>query len=248
MTDGGSDQNFYPRAPITQAVFEIRFSENIPEDRQQHVSGKIRTRYANLTAEEQYEGTLDFQLQSSAFRRVGPLLRHTTSDLTDGLVIGANTVVWHRLAPYMGWKPLIERIAPELKIVLKALSGRSVARLGLRYVNRIDVPPSSDGLVHFEDYLNYKVDSGSILEPCLSYSWAVRGFSAEDQLSALVQSSTIDPEIPGLNAFTFDIDICSETDVPQSSDAILDKLERMRFYKNAIFEAGITDKARELYA
>ncbi|WP_162184713.1 TIGR04255 family protein [Sphingomonas hengshuiensis] len=237
----------YSSPPIIEAVIEVRFGEPAKDTRLLKASDWLKPRYSNVSIEEQIEANVDFPTRHAEFVSGGRRYRHSSDDLADAVVLSHTGVAWTRLAPYEGWDQFLSRASQELKSVLKALASPRLTRIGLRFINRIDVPSDIDGLAHYEEYINYRIEAGPLMEPSMGYQWLIRSHHSNHNLIAILQSATVPPEIPGTSAFTLDIDIASVENVPQSSDTVSEKLGHMRELKNDIFEAGITEKARELY-
>lgn len=238
----------FSRPPILEATIEFRFADLINGPKLKKASDRLAGRYGSVRSEEKMEAKLDFAGRSAEFLPVTPSYRHTSDDQTDILTLTNSAVGWSRLAPYEGWQKFSERVVRELEIVEKAWGARKIQRLGMRYINRIDVPRSSDGLFHYEDYLAYKLVMGPLLDPQSGYQWLVRKDLLERQLVVIVQSAIVEPELPGTLAFTLDIDVSTELDISQRHGDILIKLEDMRMLKNEIFEAGLTPLSRKLFA
>lgn len=241
----GTAEILYPRSPILEAVIELRYSE-VSGERVIKAGAALQARYNARVDELLVEGNLDFATKTSKFRDVTPKVSLSSSDQTDSFNVTANNAVWSRLAPYEGWQPFFGRVAEEMPKVLKALGHPKLTRIGLRYVNRIDIP-IRDNLGHHEEYLSYRIDAGEMLEPHDGFKWALQKEFPARGMGAVVRSSTEVGEIPDVGAVMFDIDISIMVDVPSKSDDILNRLSDMRVLKNEIFEAGITDKARELF-
>jgi uncharacterized protein (TIGR04255 family) len=245
--DERSDLGRYSKPPILEVVIELRFSEPVSAVRVKHAGERMAGRYANQAEQEQIEAVANFDTRTAEFKVVGQMVHHTSSDQTELLSISTANLAWAKRAPYDGWDAFIARVTAELGPVLKALHHPSFARLGLRYVNRIDVPYGDDGLTRYEDYINYKIEAGPFLEPSSGYTWVIRSYRPNENLHVTLQSAVVAPEISGTGAFTFDIDVAAETGIPKDVDALMLRLETMRVLKNQIFEAGITERARELY-
>lgn len=241
----GTAEILYPRSPILEAVIELRYSD-VSAQKVMKAGSSLQSRYDARLDELLVEGNLDFGAKTSTFRDVTPKVSLSTSDQTNAFNVTATNAVWARLAPYEGWQPFIDRVKEEMPKILKALGNPKLTRIGLRYVNRIDVP-IRDNLGHHEEYLSYRIDAGSFLEPHDGYKWTLQKEFPDRNMGAVVRSSTARGEIPDVGAVMFDIDISVLVDVPSKSDEILKRLCDMRQLKNEIFEAGITDKARELF-
>lgn len=240
-----TEEAFYPRAPILEAVVELRFP-TVPMANARKAVSSVKTQYDSYTEEMQVEGKLDFQSKSASFKELGPKLKCASSDQTNGYVVTTEAVVWYRLAPYDGWPSFYRRIAQEMPKVLKALGNPEITRIGTRYVNRIDFP-IRDELAYHEDYLKFRIDGGQMLDVHNGFQWTVQKTFPDLGLNATIQSGTAQSEIPGHSAVFFDIDVYRQLEVPRKSDDILICLDVMRLLKNDIFEAGITDEARNLF-
>jgi uncharacterized protein (TIGR04255 family) len=64
---------------------------------------------------------------------------------------------------------------------------------------------------------------------------------------ALINETIIDPAVPGVVSVVLDIDIFCTDDIPDTEEDIWTFFELLRERKNNVFEACITDKARELF-
>ena len=123
---------------------------------------------------------------------------------------------------------------------------QEISRIGVRYVNRIDIPVSGPVLEQ-EEFLNVYPKLPDILGPMNAY--AVQAvLSIKDIGCKLTLNSAVVPS-PILDhaSFLFDQDIAREIDPPQSDDAISGLLNEIRIRKNKVFETCITDRARALF-
>lgn len=244
MLDDHDDMN-YARPPITEAVLELRFGD-VGAQKVRKAGAAMKSRYENSVEDMLTEGKLDFNTRTSTFRDVSPRFVLSSDDQTDGFSITGTNAVWVRRAPYEGWGPFYARVEHQLPRVLKALGYPKITRMGLRFVNRIDFPVR-DGLGYHEDYLTFNIDGGPLLEPHNGYKWILQKDFPELHMAALVQSATVEPELPNHLSILFDIDVYATVDAPSKSDDILSALCNMRKLKNKIFEAGVTDEARKLF-
>jgi uncharacterized protein (TIGR04255 family) len=245
MVDSPSAQ-LYAFPPIVEAIFELRLGEEVAQSKLKKAQDWIANRYPVRLVENIVETRLDFPTRSATFVDKPPMYKNASSDQTDALTLAGGSIGWTRRAPYEGWDQFYGRISADLLLISKAIGSVPVSRLGLRYVNRIDVR-TTGAIAYYEDYLKYKIDHGPLLEPTESFQWLLVKSFPDRGLKAMVQSAGVEPEIPGTLAFAFDIDVFRDVEVPQKDTDILNLLPAMRTLKNEIFEAGITDRARELY-
>ncbi|MDR7153279.1 uncharacterized protein (TIGR04255 family) [Sphingobium xenophagum] len=245
MTEAKEDV-LYPRAPIVEAVMELRF-EDVAVSRLRNAADAIQAQYENRETDKLFEGNLNFEARSSSFKEISDRFRFSSWDQTDLLILTSQAAIWSRLAPYEGWAQFCGRIAEQLPKIYKNLGRPKLTRLGLRYINRIDVPLGADNVGYHENYLTFRIVADDILDPTDGFQWALtKKFPAQD-LAVNVQSANVVSELPRHSAVSFDIDVFTLVDVPNQVDDILEKLGDMRRLKNEIFETGITDEARKLF-
>ncbi len=126
---------------------------------------------------------------------------------------------------------------------------RKAIRLGVRYVNQIDVPTD---YIEITDYLRTAISISPFLPQGLS-SYFLQAtiplpmFDAE----ATVTSTFVPPRIPGGVSLVLDIDCWRPVDFVfepgrNGLEAIRDGLDILRDAKNFVFEACITDATRGL--
>ncbi|MFN3475811.1 MAG: TIGR04255 family protein [Blastomonas sp.] len=240
-----TDDFRYVSAPIIEAVVELRYPD-VSLEKIRRCSDVLSNHYDNRVEENQIEGNLDFSKRSAKFRDLPPKIKLTSSDQVDAFTITINNATWTRLAPYENWTNFFLRIKNDLPKFLKSLGHPPISRIGMRYINRIDFP-MQDGVGYHEDYLKYQLVTSPILDPNNGFTWTLQKDFTDLDLTAVVKSATVKPEIPGYGAVLFDIDV-SRLEISGSKyEAIIDALCDMRQLKNKIFEDGISEKARMLF-
>jgi len=237
----------YARPPIVEAVFELRFASPVSENRSQRACDRLAKEYTKSSVKKLADVKVDFNTQQATFVNTHTNFQLSSSDLADIYAVSANSMLWARRAPYEGWEKFSSKFGAELPQVMKVLGDPQIARIGLRYVNRIDVRLDNE-LAHYEDFLKFRIQHDDILDPATSFQWTLVKEFTDTGLKVLVQSASVEPEIPGYAAFSFDIDVFCDSNPPSKAIDILLRVKEMRVLKNKIFEAGITDKAREYYS
>jgi uncharacterized protein (TIGR04255 family) len=233
----------YPAPPIVEAVIQIRFADRLAKSAAAKTLKKLRVQYAHVVDGEVVGINVNLDNRTTDFTP-NPRTRLASDDQADVLVIEPNALTWSRLAPYCGWNSLIQRVKRDFQLVHTASGYRKVERLGVRYVNRVDVPLSDDSVSYYEEYIDAHIRLPEFLEPTDGYGWRVEKHFIQEGMLAIIQSASGDPVIPGTGPFIFDIDVISKTEIPAKADDMFAKLEKMRDLKNKIFELSMTDKAR----
>jgi uncharacterized protein (TIGR04255 family) len=233
----------YRAPPIIEAVIQFTFAEPLTDGDFNRVAKRFGREYENGQRLERRDAHVDLPNRSTRFE-AKPLMRLSSSDEADILTIQVESLSWARLAPYEGWDPFVARASRDFEILHKILGYRKLTRIGVRYINRLDVP--RDGpIVRYEDYLKINIAIPEQWETIQNYGWRFeKDFNG---LRAIVQSAIAEPEVPETGAFILDIDVINLGDVPARSDALFTSLGEMRMLKNEIFETSITEKARESF-
>lgn len=235
----------YTAPPIIEAVIDIQFFEPLSEAKMRKVVGKLRREYPHEQAQQDLLAQFDISTQETKVHST-PVVRLTSPDQADLVIVGPAKFTSARLAPYVNYMHFASRFLRDYEVINEAVGLRKIARIGLRYINRIDVP-EREGVVHYEEYLAINLPLPEFLDPVNSYGWRVEKLFKEESLIAIVQSATVAPEVPGTGAFILDIDIIAKDNLPFKINDLVAKLEKMRAMKNAIFELSIHERARESF-
>ena len=120
-----------------------------------------------------------------------------------------------------------------------------VTRLAVRYVNRLDLPlPVAD----LKEYLRTVPEVSSDLPQNLAgYFMQLRIPQVDIKSLLLLNQAIIDPAKPGVASVVLDNDVFRDDDPPTDEQGVGDFFEVLRKRKNDVFEACITDRARELF-
>lgn len=240
----------YKHAPITEAVIEIKIDSSLDQAGVEKASAKFRAHYPQDQRIQNVKVALLLapRTRSNPKTQVDRNLGHrrSSSDLTQLLVLFPSSLMVSQLAPYPGWDQFYRRFCRDWRIWKKAVGFKTISRIGVRYINRIDIPVLGNNVEH-ETYLNVYPKLPDIIGHVGGY--AVQAVSSfEDVGCKLTLNSAVVPA-PILDhvSFIVDQDIVREIDPPQSDRAIFQLLNEIRTKKNAVFEACITDRAREIF-
>ncbi len=252
MSSANSSTHFdggYKRPPIVEAVIEFRMAELLPPDDVEKMRQKFSVNFPNILRINQTQ--IQFHDLSGE-----PIVNQTPSGyrMTDleGLnivVITGQNISISRIAPYSGWDTfstaalsIFERFRDEIGYV-------RIGRIGVRYVNRIDIPvQASSEVVRLERYVRIQPQYPESDLPALSAFTMQTVFNlAESRCMAAVNVASVPAPFPQFMSMILDIDIGRNENVPQRRDGIRGLLDTMRNEKNRIFEVSITDTTRELF-
>lgn len=240
----------YNRPPITEAVIEIRFEQPLPKDLVDAVHKRLKAGYEFSDQLSKIDFTLDVTQVQATVDSANNGYKLTNADRTDILQIMPGSFACSRFAPYNGWENFRDRVASDWKKWKRAVGYRKIQRVGVRYINRIDIPTANNEEIKIEDYLMVypqypELDAMAVLS---NYTMQLVGPLGEDDLNLTINSRAVLSPLVGYSSLLLDIDVVREVDVPQKDDEIWTVLDAMRVHKNRIFESCVTDNARKLFA
>ena len=156
-----------------------------------------------------------------------------------------NGFSFSRLAPYQTWQQLRNE-AKTLWESYRQIVGAAlpVVRLGLRYVNQLDLPqPVRD----FRDFIRSYPEISSDLPQQLAGFFMQVQIPQEDIGAMLVLSEVmVPPARPDVVSLVLDIAVFMQGLKLESDDEVWSAMEVLRVRKNLIFEGCITNNTREL--
>jgi uncharacterized protein (TIGR04255 family) len=237
----------YKRPPVTEALIEIRLESPIEGDLLDGIKTELVKEYplASRTVAVNLEVNLQLMETAPKVLQQAQGYRLTALDGASLVTIAPNSLATSRLAPYEGWEPFNASARRNWAIWRKVAGWRKVARLGVRYVNRIDVPGDN---VQISDYSCFSLTVPSLGLPAMA-SFAINASMplGKDDCGLILNSGSTASPLVKTTSFILDIDISRETGLPQNEDDLWQLADRIRVHKNAVFEACVTDRARELF-
>jgi uncharacterized protein (TIGR04255 family) len=242
----------YKRPPITEAVIALAFSEAIePRD-----LAKADGNFTKLYPHHQDTRNLDLQVlmppprpeiaPDTTIRKDEMGHRRSSNDQTQIVILWPTTFVFSQLAPYPGWDDFFERFVRDWGLWRKVVGYRKISRVGVRYINRIDIPIMGD-VIRYEEFLNLYPQIPDELGPVFAYGIQTQLACPEIDGRITINSASVPSPMLGYASLMFDQDIYKETNIPQTENGLYELLNQIHIKKNAVFEASITDRARELF-
>jgi uncharacterized protein (TIGR04255 family) len=243
------DKQSYRRPPITEAVIGIRIVASVVDKAQQKVVGRLKGDYPHSQPLREVriklggtEGPIELEHKSQGYRL-------TNDDQTDVVLVVPDGVTIARLAPYPGWEGLRDRAQAVWKTWRDLTPHHAIARIGIRYINRIDIPVDRRPSIRLEDYIKLHpqippIGSG----PILGYMMQVTLPTHDPKWRATITSAQVmPPPVPEHMSLLLDVDVSRTEDFSVNDGELWSVIDQARDIKNAIFEGCITDKARRLF-
>lgn len=241
----------YARPPIVEAVIERRFANPVNFEVVNAIRRKFEGAYPAIVQ------TAEFALEISAPGEV-PELRHSplgykmvSQNGLAAIIVSTQVVAFTRLAPYPGWSEFRAGGAEVFKVSREVTGYVPIARLGVRFINRLDIPMGSDAtptFVKMDDYILVRPEFPDSLTPHTTGCTLQCVFEAQvpDCLCTMTVA-TVQSPVPGHSSIVFDIDIGRNINVPQNEAGIQELLDLIRVEKNRIFETSLTARMKELF-
>jgi uncharacterized protein (TIGR04255 family) len=240
----------YERAPIAEAIIEVR-CELAPEvtlDDLAKVADSAQFTAAGpaIQISGRVEVSQDGIKGDTSGQQIGHVFRRN-----DGLRLiqsRLNGFSYSILPPYERWETFCSEAWAAWLEYQRIIHPLKATRLGVRYVNRIDVPQN---IIEIKDYLRTAID----ISPYLPQMMAGYFMQAVVPLprfnaTATITSTVVPPPSPDFSSLILDIDTWRDIeisfDLPGANEDIRTQLEALREAKNQVFEACITDATRGL--
>lgn len=241
----------YDHPPITEAVIAINFKSTIGFDELTSISKKFQKEYPQSQAISNVSFTVDVDGDGSAV----PTPKNTqnqkgwrlsSGDMTEILVMWPQSFTISQLAPYVGWDKFLERFVRDWKKFKRHAGQKEISRIGVRYINRIDIPVTGD-IVEHEKYLNVFPKLPNSLTPL--HAFAVQSALKLQDIGCdlLINSAAVPSPVLDRASFMLDLDIFRAVELPQSDQDIYNLLDEIRKKKNKVFEQCISNRARKLF-
>jgi uncharacterized protein (TIGR04255 family) len=243
----------YAHAPIVEAVIELQcdLPANTTIADLSRICDAIKADYPKKA--EIQESTLEVQAgpppsTNSAQRHVGYKLdSQDDKQIVQIRMLASGTsgsFAFSRLAPYDRWETFRAE-GYRLWGKYRDLFNPRIKRVGVRYINRIDIPSSGSGGVNLDDYFLAAPRIPAALPQLMTgYFMRLQVPMNDGVLLVLTQSEAAPPD-PSFVSSLLDIDVSVQDENLDEASAWT-RIDGLRDDKNMVFEACITNTVREL--
>lgn len=243
----------YRRPPITEAVIEFRMAKEITRDQEKKIVQRLQKDFPHSQETDEY--AIVFNPKKHASSGMAPVdkrhkaVRLTSDDQTDIAIVTLNGVTSARLAPYLGWEAFIEQAQKVWSAWQKVVNSNLIQRIGVRFINRIDIPFTSDNKFELNDYLNFYPETPSLsTEPMKNFFIQVSTTTDNPYWETQITSTRANPQpIPKHASLLLDIDIFRVAEISSKEPDLWEIVGEARDIKNNLFQRCITKKSEELF-
>ncbi len=246
MVTSESISQAYSSPPITEAVISVVFDSNINKKTIDSANVKFQRYYSKSDSLSHVNVNLDMANHQSKIDQQDSGYRLSTEDMTQLLLLQESSFTVSQRAPYPGWDVFFDRFVRDWKVWKRVVKHKKIKRIGVRYINRLDIP-AEEATVVDEEYLNFYPKIPEVFSPLIGYKLQC-ALPLESGTSQLQLNSAVVPSpLLGHISIILDQDIIRLVDVPQKDEDIFKLLSDIRHQKNEVFESCITEKARRLF-
>jgi uncharacterized protein (TIGR04255 family) len=238
-------------APITEALidFRIKIKEGFDVGQIEKLYDVISGEYPDKKARHRLEGRFEFKKGEKPISLSNEIVDEfvfTSTDQKQVFQARIDGFTFNRLKPYDKWESFRDE-AVKLWRLFKELISPEIVRVGLRYINKFDIPLFPQPLRDFNEYLTAApIVPEGLPQGVSSFLTRVVIQNPEIDAAAIITQAfeqIIDPKfIP----IILDIDTFKQKDRIDEEEAWQD-LEELRQFKNEIFFSSITERTKELF-
>jgi uncharacterized protein (TIGR04255 family) len=235
----------YKRAPIVEAIIELQCQ--LPPETTitelDRMCEKVKATYPKKNVVVHGRAQFGPDVNSSAVQQqIG--YRLDSEENRQIVQVRLDTFAFSRLAPYDRWETFREAAQPLWQVYRELFSPR-IDRVGVRYINRIDIPSESAEGINLDDYfLTAPKISPELPQRMTNYFMRLQ-VPMKSGVSAIVTQTGAPAPGPGLVSTILDIDLFFQEEGLDERVAWT-RIEELRHDKNRVFEACITDRVRDL--
>jgi uncharacterized protein (TIGR04255 family) len=147
----------YSHPPITEAVIELRVHPEVSQNEQEKIVRRLNKDYPHSQQLSAFNVNIDTTPTGSGVivSQQPQGFRLTSNDQTNIVIVSPQSVASSRLAPYPGWDAFCGQAIAVWKVWNRSTKTHTVRRVGVRYINRIDIPLDDSDHIRLEDYLTF---------------------------------------------------------------------------------------------
>jgi uncharacterized protein (TIGR04255 family) len=241
----------YRNPPIIEALCEFRFEPGTPWDWDLVTPGlvyeRIRETFPKRRQLKAFALSIAAGPRGVEHHEVNPdRIQFLREDEKALIQLGPHLLAVNHLKPYPTWQEFLPLIRQGFDAYLAAANPKGIQRIGLRYINRIELPGER---VELADYFEFRPFVGERLPQ--EYGPFIVGIqipfeNARDALRLQLASATV--ERPGTVAVVLDLDYFLAQPGGVSQGDVFEWIEVAHGHVEEVFEACITDRLRQMFA
>jgi uncharacterized protein (TIGR04255 family) len=241
-----AEPNTYSRDPLVEVLLDIQVDtpSDFSLDSLAKCQNKVKAAYPQKRAARNVTGEFS----------VGQKITASASDEAAGYVFLSpdgkqlfqakrSGFTFNRLHPYTGWNAFVAEAKQLWEEYRRIARPRGYKRLAVRSINRFDF---AEPTVTLETYFRTFPEISRDLPQTMAGFFFKFNLPLDDiGTLATVTQTAVEPRTPDGASIILDIDVFRSENLPAGNE-LWPLFDALRDWKNKVFEASITDKAREL--
>ncbi|MEP7374366.1 MAG: TIGR04255 family protein [Chitinophagaceae bacterium] len=237
----------YHNAPIVEAVFDVKVSNTIiinPSTFEQYAKAELKE-YPISNKRQNISVKIDDRRGTGQIGRTTNLLGYIFSNIQGNRKVQfrLDGFSFNMLRPYSNWDDFSSMAFSNLQKYLALAKPLAITRIGLRFINRIDLPFENQ---EFQNYIKYLPPVPADLPKKFEKYFLQMQIPAGDGISKAVISQTFEQEKNGRVPFIIDIDVFQDGRF-KVTDSLTERFNSLRTLKNRIFEDLVTEDCKQFF-
>lgn len=236
----------YKKAPIVEAIIDVKFEAPFAIREMERLRDRFKGQF--LSVEERRTFRVEFGPKAGPQESTLAGYKMTSKNATDVVLINQNSVGTARLAPYENWEKFARQAETNFDVVTKVVGRKKIIRVGVRFINRLDIPNEQMANQPLNKFLRIGVSlPPEVSEVISNFNFVVQGKEPETGTPFNLRSGIMGSTLIDCVSVQLDIDVFWDTEIPGRIDEMWAGIERLHQSKNSIFEHCITDELRKLF-
>lgn len=239
----------YRKPPVVEALCEMYFQDSEWDDTLiGQFYERVKSEFPRKRQQEIQEAQVRFSTSGEAaagVRRLPPRMQFLT-DAGDRMIqLGRDLLVVNQLRPYRHFEEWVENLCQALKLYQELVAPARLARLGVRYINRVVIPAVT---VRMEDYFTVYPEIPEALGAAHgAFMLRVELPNRSGEHTLLLTFGSAPPEQPDTTAYLLDLYDVVEPQCEVSVEIIRPIVQIGHDNVIEAFEASITEKLRATF-
>ncbi len=241
-------QKKYKNAPVVEAVFELRLKHDEAMDLTAPglMFDKINKDFP--LKEQRQLKELEIKLGPEGQETTPRILERMfflTGDRLQFIQVGSNLMAVHCVKPYPTWSVFRQRIEQALSALRGITDIGEPGRLGLRYINRIEIPSAK---IDIDEYFEFGPHIGDRLPQTLAgFALSVLQPFRDGRDLCRTQLVNVLAETPGSSAYILDFDYFLANPGNVNPDLLMQWVEEAHMEVRRLFDGCITGKLMDVF-
>jgi len=238
----------YKNPPIVEAICEFRFEPDSPWDLVMPglIYEKVRDTFGKRRQKKEIGWHIEPKVESIVQRvQTRDLMQFLREDESALAQVGPHLLSVNHLKPYRSWQEFLPLIRKGFEAYCEVVEPTNIQRIGLRYVNRIEIPHPR---VELEDYFEFYPYVGSNLPQEHGPFTVGIQVPCEDSRDILkVVLTSANTKTLDTMAFILDLDYFLVQPEKAALDQIFEWVDVAHNHVEDAFEACITDRLGQIF-